>query len=160
MDGKRLAIRPDEAPTLLRALAILQRDASMPPQERRKFFQIKHMVTLLMPSLRPLADAVRWRRPLCGFKPQALAAAVRELTRAAFACQRRRARKLGLRNPRWGRVTVIRRFYAFGQRRHGSMLPGTLRADALDHARLHTALSASRAALHRSGSSSAMSFTG
>jgi SAM-dependent methyltransferase len=64
MDGKRLAIRPDEAPALLRALGILHRDASMPPQERRKFFQINHMVTLLMPSLRPLADAVRGRRPL------------------------------------------------------------------------------------------------
>jgi len=64
LEGKRLAIRPDEAPALLRALGILHRDASMPPHERRKFFQINHMVALLTPALRPLADAVRGQRPL------------------------------------------------------------------------------------------------
>ena len=40
-------------------------------------------------------------RLLCAFKPKALTAVVR-LTRAVFAYQRRRARKLGLRNPRCG----------------------------------------------------------
>ena len=47
----------------------------------------------------PLPMSVRL---LCAFKPQALTAVVRELTRAVFAYQRRRARKLGLRNPRCG----------------------------------------------------------
>jgi len=64
LEGKRLAIRPDEAPALLRALGILHRDASMPPHERRKFFQINHMVALLLPALRPLMAAVRGQRPL------------------------------------------------------------------------------------------------
>jgi len=64
LEGKRLAIRPDEAPALLRALGILHRDASMPPHEHRKFFQINHMVALLLPALRPLMDAVRGQRPL------------------------------------------------------------------------------------------------
>ena len=59
LGGKRLAVRPDEAPALLRALGILHRDASMPPPERRKFFQINHMVTLLTPALRPLVEAGR-----------------------------------------------------------------------------------------------------
>lgn len=52
--GKFLAIQPHEAPALLRALGILHRDASMPPAERRKFFQINHMVAALGPSLREL----------------------------------------------------------------------------------------------------------
>jgi SAM-dependent methyltransferase len=64
LGGKRLAVRPDEAPALLRALGILHRDASMPPPERRKFLQINHMVTLLTPALRPLVEAIRGQRPL------------------------------------------------------------------------------------------------
>lgn len=52
--GKKLAILPGEAPELLRALGILHRDATMPPSERRKFFQINHVVAALGPSLREL----------------------------------------------------------------------------------------------------------
>jgi hypothetical protein len=55
--GKFLAIQPNEAPSLLRALGILHRDGSMPPAERRKFFQINHMVAALGPSLRELVAA-------------------------------------------------------------------------------------------------------
>jgi len=55
---KTLAVLPGEAPELLRALGILHRDASMPPAERRKFFQINHMVAMLGPSIRELV-AVR-----------------------------------------------------------------------------------------------------
>ena len=52
--GKDLNIQPHEAPALLRALGILHRDGSMPPAQRRKFFQINHMVAALGPSLREL----------------------------------------------------------------------------------------------------------
>lgn len=55
--GKRLAVLPAEAPELLRALGLLNRDATMPPDARRKFFQINHMVGMLRPSLRELAEA-------------------------------------------------------------------------------------------------------
>ena len=57
--GKTLAVTPHEAPLLLRALGILHRDASMPPKERRKFFQINHMVAMIMPTMRDLAAAGR-----------------------------------------------------------------------------------------------------
>jgi SAM-dependent methyltransferase len=55
--GKSLALLPAEAPELLRALGILHRDASMPPPQRRKFFQINHLVAMLGPSLRELVAA-------------------------------------------------------------------------------------------------------
>ena len=45
--GKRLAVLPGEAPLLLRALGLLHRDATMPPRQVRKFFQINHAVRLL-----------------------------------------------------------------------------------------------------------------
>jgi SAM-dependent methyltransferase len=54
---KTLAVLPGEAPELLRALGILHRDASMPAAERRKFFQINHMVAMLGPSIRELVAA-------------------------------------------------------------------------------------------------------
>lgn len=54
---KALAVLPGEAPVLLRALGLLHRDASMPPAERRKFFQINHMVAMLGPSIRELVAA-------------------------------------------------------------------------------------------------------
>lgn len=57
--GKTLAVTPHEAPLLLRALGILHRDASMPPKERRKFFQINHMVAMIMPTMRDLAATGR-----------------------------------------------------------------------------------------------------
>jgi len=53
--GKNLAVRPDTAPILLRALGLLHRDALMPPDQRRKFFQINHMVALLRPAMRELS---------------------------------------------------------------------------------------------------------
>ena len=61
---KSLAVLPAEAPELLRALGILHRDASMPPAERRKFFQINHMVAMLGPSIRELVAIDRGGAPL------------------------------------------------------------------------------------------------
>jgi hypothetical protein len=55
--GKKLHVLPHEAPALLRALGILHRDGSMPPAQRRKFFQINHMVAALGPSIRELVAA-------------------------------------------------------------------------------------------------------
>ncbi|MFO0556834.1 MAG: SAM-dependent methyltransferase [Polyangiales bacterium] len=55
--GKDLNVLPHEAPSLLRALGILHRDGSMPPAQRRKFFQCNHMVAALGPSLRELVAA-------------------------------------------------------------------------------------------------------
>ena len=49
-------------------------------------------------------------RLLCAFRPKVLSAVLREHTRAVFAFQRRRARKLGLREPRCGAVTVVQKF--------------------------------------------------
>ncbi len=54
--GKDLAVLPNEAPLLLRALGLLHRDASMPPAQVRKYRQINHMVAALGPSLRELAE--------------------------------------------------------------------------------------------------------
>jgi hypothetical protein len=54
---KKLHVLPHEAPTLLRALGLLHRDGSMPPAQRRKFFQINHMVAALGPSIRELVAA-------------------------------------------------------------------------------------------------------
>jgi SAM-dependent methyltransferase len=52
--GKALLLPPAEAAPLLRALGILHHDASMPPPQVRKYFQINHMVALLGPGLREL----------------------------------------------------------------------------------------------------------
>ena len=54
--GKHLTILPGEAPVLLRSLGLLHRDASMPPQQVRKFFQINHMIAVLGPALRELRE--------------------------------------------------------------------------------------------------------
>jgi SAM-dependent methyltransferase len=54
--GKALWLPPAEAAPLLRALGLLRADASMPPPQVRKYFQINHMVTLLEPALRELRD--------------------------------------------------------------------------------------------------------
>jgi protein-L-isoaspartate O-methyltransferase len=67
--GKKLAIRPDEAPELLRALGLLHRDGSMPPRQRRKFFQVNHVVAMLGPALRELSaakDTIRVVDAACG----------------------------------------------------------------------------------------------
>ena len=54
--GKDLLILPSVAPTLLRALGLLHRDASMPPAQVRKFLQLNHMLRLLRPPLQELMD--------------------------------------------------------------------------------------------------------
>lgn len=53
--GKSVALLPGESPVLLRALGLLHRDASMPPAQVRKYFQINHMVATLRPALRELS---------------------------------------------------------------------------------------------------------
>ena len=52
--GKRLLLPPGEAAPLLRALGLLLDDASLPPTQAAKYFQINHMVALLGPGLRAL----------------------------------------------------------------------------------------------------------
>ena len=52
--GKALLIPPVEAAPLLRTIGLLHRDASMPPKQVRKYWQVSHMVTLLGASLRAL----------------------------------------------------------------------------------------------------------
>lgn len=52
--GKRVLLPPAEAAPLLRAVGLLHRDASMPPTQARKYFQINHMVALLLPAIRHL----------------------------------------------------------------------------------------------------------
>jgi hypothetical protein len=55
-EGKDLPILPSNAPTLLRALGLLHRDASMPPPQVRKFLQLNHMIRLLRPPLLELSE--------------------------------------------------------------------------------------------------------
>jgi len=52
--GKALLLPPAEAAPLLRALGLLDHDASLPPSRVPKYFQINHMVALLGPGLREL----------------------------------------------------------------------------------------------------------
>ncbi|MFO0680949.1 MAG: SAM-dependent methyltransferase [Sandaracinus sp.] len=52
--GKMLLLPPVEAAPLLRAMSLLARDGSMPPDRVRKYLQINHMVAVLGPSLREL----------------------------------------------------------------------------------------------------------
>lgn len=54
---RRLPLSPDRAPLVLRALGLLNGDASMPPDRVRKWRQINHMVVVLGPTLRALAPA-------------------------------------------------------------------------------------------------------
>ena len=56
LKGKELPISPRTAPTLLRAVGLLHRDASMPDAQQRKFFQLNHMMRLLRPSLDELTE--------------------------------------------------------------------------------------------------------
>jgi hypothetical protein len=80
---------------------------------RRMSDTAAHLVDRVLPDVRirqwVLSLPIRVRL-LCAFKPEALTAVVREFTRAIFAWQRRRARKLGFQNPRCGAVTAIQRF--------------------------------------------------
>ncbi len=52
--GKALLLPPVEAAPLLRTIGLLHRDASMPPKQVRKYWQVSHMVTLLGAALRAL----------------------------------------------------------------------------------------------------------
>ncbi len=52
--GKALLVTPEQSAPLLRAIGILHRDASMPPPQRRKFFQLNHMLRLIRPPLEEL----------------------------------------------------------------------------------------------------------
>lgn len=52
--GKQLPVLPGEAPVLLRALGLLRKDASLPPNMVPKFGQINHMILVLEPALREL----------------------------------------------------------------------------------------------------------
>jgi len=67
--GKALLLPPADAAPLLRALGLLRQDASMPPPQVRKYFQINHMVALLGPGLRDLRaqyPAIRLLDAGCG----------------------------------------------------------------------------------------------
>jgi len=69
LGDKQPAIRPAEGAVLLRALGLLRDDASLPPAQARKYFQINHMVALLGPALRVLRERHRTIRLLdvgCG----------------------------------------------------------------------------------------------
>jgi SAM-dependent methyltransferase len=52
--GKALILPPADAAPLLRALGLVRADATMPPPQVRKYFQVNHMVALLGPALREL----------------------------------------------------------------------------------------------------------
>lgn len=52
--GKALLLPPVEAAPLLRTIGLLHRDASMPPRQVRKYWQVSHMITLLGAALRDL----------------------------------------------------------------------------------------------------------
>jgi len=54
LDGKQPVITPRDGAVLLRALGLMRDDATIPPTEVRKYFQINHMVALLGPALRDL----------------------------------------------------------------------------------------------------------
>lgn len=54
--GKALVLPPIEAAPLLRALGLMRTDASLPPTEVRKYWQVSHMVTALGPALRALRE--------------------------------------------------------------------------------------------------------
>lgn len=54
--GKTLVLPPVDAALLLRALGLLRADASLPPSEVRKYWQVSHMVTVLGPALRALRE--------------------------------------------------------------------------------------------------------
>jgi hypothetical protein len=53
---KGLLLLPATAPVLLRALGLLNGDASMPPDRVRKYRQINHMLAVIRPALHELAE--------------------------------------------------------------------------------------------------------
>ncbi len=67
--GKELEILPADAPQLLRALGILDGDATMPPARVRKFLQINHVARAMRPAmaeLRTRHDVVKLLDAGCG----------------------------------------------------------------------------------------------
>jgi SAM-dependent methyltransferase len=54
--GKRLAVLPNEAPALLRALGLIDTNAAMPPQRVGKYLQINHLVRLVEPAFAALPE--------------------------------------------------------------------------------------------------------
>lgn len=54
--GKSLPVLPGEAPVLLRALGLLDVDATLPPGRVRKFLQINHLVRALTPAIAELRE--------------------------------------------------------------------------------------------------------
>jgi SAM-dependent methyltransferase len=69
LQGKNVLIRPGDAATLLRALGLLNADASLPPAQVRKYFQINHMVGVLGPAfaeLRGQYERIRLLDAGCG----------------------------------------------------------------------------------------------
>ncbi len=57
LNGKRnYPILPGRAPVLLRAMGLLNADASLPPSRVRKYRQINHMVLVLQPALTELCE--------------------------------------------------------------------------------------------------------
>jgi len=67
--GKHLAILPGEAPALLRALGLLDKDGALPPDRARKFFQINHLVRLIempMTALHAVHETVKVIDAGCG----------------------------------------------------------------------------------------------
>ncbi len=52
--GKDLILRPADAARLLRALGLLNGDASLPPAQHRKYLQINHMIGVLGPAFAEL----------------------------------------------------------------------------------------------------------
>lgn len=57
--GRRWPLLPSEAPELLRVLGLLNPDATMSADAMRKFSQVNHMVTLLLPVLKDLKERHR-----------------------------------------------------------------------------------------------------
>jgi SAM-dependent methyltransferase len=67
--GRRLLLPPAECAPLLRALGLLHRDASMPADRLRKYWQVCHAVRILEPMVRHAAGGDRRVRVLdagCG----------------------------------------------------------------------------------------------
>jgi len=54
--GKKFLIDPRQGSTLLRALGLLNADASMPADAVRKYVQINHMVALIEPTVQQLSE--------------------------------------------------------------------------------------------------------
>ncbi len=76
--GKAWPLKPSKAAPLLRVLGLLSGDASMPADGVRKFSQINHMITLLMPQLSDLMGRhtpVRLLDACCGTSYLSLALA-------------------------------------------------------------------------------------